>query len=254
MSVLASLGALLSHMADALDPFFGGSSTAAAIVVLTLCVRLALHPLARAAARGEKARAELAPRLAELRRTHRNDPERMRRAMSELYAETGSSPLSGCGPMLLQLPVFFVMYHLFTSGNGGLLDHTLFGAPLGGHWADALGEGGAFGPDGLVYLGLFVAIAAVACWNYVRGRKATAAAAPASRDVEEPPVPGMAGMARMMPLLSFGTLVTAAVVPLAAGLYLATTTAWSAAERAWLHRDRSAPASAPPVPGTGTAG
>ncbi|WUG91387.1 hypothetical protein OHU74_12930 [Streptomyces sp. NBC_00454] len=38
----------------------------------------------------------------------------------------------------------------------------------------------------------------------------------------------------VLPLLSFGTLITAAVVPLAAGLYLVTTTAWSVAERAWL--------------------
>ncbi|MFD9262671.1 hypothetical protein [Streptomyces sp. NPDC059538] len=43
------------------------------------------------------------------------------------------------------------------------------------------------------------------------------------------------------PLLSFGTLITAAVVPLAAGLYLVTTTAWSVAERAWLQyrKDRA---------------
>ncbi len=38
----------------------------------------------------------------------------------------------------------------------------------------------------------------------------------------------------VLPLLSFGTLITAAVVPLAAGLYLVTTTAWAVAERAWL--------------------
>ncbi|MFE2148377.1 hypothetical protein ACFXA3_42880, partial [Streptomyces sp. NPDC059456] len=45
----------------------------------------------------------------------------------------------------------------------------------------------------------------------------------------------------VLPLLSFGTLITAAVVPLAAGLYLVTTTAWSVAERAWLqHRKEAA--------------
>ncbi len=45
-----------------------------------------------------------------------------------------------------------------------------------------------------------------------------------------------------MPYLSFGTVLFAALVPLAAGLYLVTTTAWSTAERAWLHRESSAPA------------
>ncbi|MDH6126614.1 hypothetical protein [Kitasatospora sp. GP82] len=43
-----------------------------------------------------------------------------------------------------------------------------------------------------------------------------------------------------MPYLSFGTVLFAALVPLAAGIYLLTTTAWSFAERAWLHRERGA--------------
>ncbi len=47
-------------------------------------------------------------------------------------------------------------------------------------------------------------------------------------------MPGVAAIAKVMPLLSFGTLVTAAVVPLAAGLYLVATTTWTAAERAYL--------------------
>ncbi|MEU7044846.1 hypothetical protein AB0A77_27830 [Streptomyces varsoviensis] len=61
----AALGALLAHCADVLEPLFGGSATAAAIIVFTCCVRLALHPLARSTARGERVRAELAPRLAD---------------------------------------------------------------------------------------------------------------------------------------------------------------------------------------------
>ncbi|MFG2196236.1 YidC/Oxa1 family membrane protein insertase [Streptomyces sp. NPDC048639] len=261
MSVSASLGALLAHLADQLHPLAGGSATAAAIVLLTLCVRLALHPFTRAAARGEKARAALAPRIAELQRKHRRDPERLRRATAELFAETGTSPLAGYLPMLAQLPVFFVMYRLFAHGGGDVLDHSLFGAPLSGRWADALADGGLFGAQGLVYLGLFAVIAAVATWTYLRARKgatavdgATAGAARTgvakagtagagtarasrARGAEGDPAASVpAAMARVLPLLSFGTLLAAAFVPLAAGLYLATTTAWSAAERAWLHR------------------
>lgn len=231
--LFTTLGSLLTHLADAVAPLFGASATAAAIVVLTCCVRLALLPLARSAARGERTRAELAPRLAELKRKHGKDPERLREEGAKLYAETGASPLSGCLPALAQLPVFYVMYHLFSTGDGGdLLEHTLLGAPLGGRWTGALGHGGAFGPQGLVYLGLFALIAAVATWTYLRNRKAAAALpAPVAGDEQ---VPGMAAMAKVLPLLSFGTLVTAGVVPLAAGLYLATTTTWTAVERALL--------------------
>ncbi|WP_411137193.1 YidC/Oxa1 family membrane protein insertase [Streptomyces sp. C10] len=237
MSMFGFLGEALAHGAQAIAPLFGTAAMAAAIVLFTLGVRAALHPLARAAARGEKARTALAPQLAELQRKHKGNPERLQKAMADLYAKTGSSPLAGCLPTLLQLPVFFVMYHLFSTGSGGLLDHTLLGAPLDGHWTEALADGGVLGPQGLVYLGLFALIAAVATWNFRRAR-ATMAKAPQPA-AGNAAAPGMASMAKVMPLLSFGTLITVAVVPLAAGLYMVTTTTWTACERALLHRDRT---------------
>ncbi|WP_342593458.1 YidC/Oxa1 family membrane protein insertase [Streptomyces inhibens] len=240
MSVFGFLGDALTRGAQAIDPLFGTAAMAVAIVLFTLGVRAALHPLARAAARGEKARSALAPQIAELQRKHKGNPERLQKAMSDLYAKTGSSPLAGCLPTLLQLPVFFLMYHLFSTGGGGLLDHTLLGAPLGGHWREALADGGLFGPQGLVYLALFALVAAVATWNFRRARAAVAKApAPAAGGSGgSAALPGMASMAKVMPLLSFGTLITVAVVPLAAGLYMVTTTIWTACERALLHRDR----------------
>ncbi|BDM67011.1 hypothetical protein HEK616_04980 [Streptomyces nigrescens] len=233
MSMFGFLGDALGRGAAVLEPLFGGAAVAVTIVLFTLAVRAALHPLARAAARGEKARAALAPQLAALQRKHKNDPERLQKAMADLYARTGASPLAGCLPTLLQLPVFFVMYHLFSTGGSGLLDHTLLGAPLGGRWSGALAGGGPFGPQGLVYLALFVLVTAVATWNYRRAR-ATRAEAPAP----DRSLPGMASMAKLMPLLSYGTLITVAVVPLAAGLYMVTTTTWTACERALLQRNK----------------
>ncbi|MFJ6754348.1 YidC/Oxa1 family membrane protein insertase [Streptomyces sp. NPDC091273] len=233
MSVFTHLVAELGRL---LEPVLAQSATAAAIVLFTVLVRLALHPLSRAAFRG-------------------------------------ATPAAGCLPLLLQLPVFFVMYQAFSSAKVGgeaneLLGHRLFAAPLGSRWTEALGEGGLFGAQGLVFLGLFGAIAVVAAWSAVRGRKAAAVAAaaaaaasaatPAGRGKAKPGAakakpgakPGakagavvevsaeqqevMRKLGGVLPLLSFGTLITAAVVPLAAGLYLLTTTAWSVAERIWL--------------------
>ncbi|MEE1926977.1 membrane protein insertase YidC [Streptomyces sp. TRM 70351] len=220
MSVFTLLGAQLARLAELLHPLFGASATAAAIVACTLAVRLALHPLARAAARGERARAALAPQIAELRRRHRGDPGRLQRSMLDLHARSGTSPLAGCLPTLLQLPVFLLMYQVFTRPESGLLDETLFGAALGGRWTDALDAGGPLGPQGLVYLALFAVVGAAAAWTALCARRRMTGAEDR--------------MLRVLPLLSFGTLVTAAVVPLAAGLYLATTTAWTAAERTLL--------------------
>ncbi|MEU6864095.1 YidC/Oxa1 family membrane protein insertase [Streptomyces sp. NPDC046876] len=210
---------LVVELGRFLEPVLASSATAAAIVLFTVLVRLALHPLNRAAFKG-------------------------------------ATPVAGCLPVLLQLPVFFLMYRAFTS-SAELLDHRLLGAPLGSRWADALGAGGVFGAQGLVFLGLFAAIAVVAAWSAVRGRRAAAAAAVAAAAAPaRAAAPAAVGAAAsgsaaaaalsaeqqevlrkvggVLPLLSFGTLITAAVVPLAAGLYLVTTTAWSVAERAWL--------------------
>ncbi|MET9874515.1 YidC/Oxa1 family membrane protein insertase [Actinacidiphila glaucinigra] len=189
--------ALLS-LTDALAPLTGqAAAPAAAIVLVTLLVRLALHPLARAAARGEKARAALAPRVAELRRKHAHDPRELQRALTGLHTREGSSPFAGILPTLLQLPAFFVLYH--ASSTARIAD------------AEA----------GTLHAAVLVVVAAVTCWTYRRARKAA---------------PDAEGLAKHLPLLSFGTLITAAIVPPAAGLYIATSTAWTAAERAWLHR------------------
>ncbi|SCK54719.1 YidC/Oxa1 family membrane protein insertase [Streptomyces sp. WMMB 714] len=250
---MSFFSSVVAQLSGGLAPFFGASATAAAIVVFTLCVRLALHPLARAAVRGERVRARLAPQLAELRGKHGGDPERLRRAVGELQAREGTSPVAGCLPMLLQLPVFFAMYYLFTR-DGELLGETLLGAPLGGRWPDALDAGGLLGAQGLVYVGLFVLVAAVSTWTYVRTRRLAAEAAgsgggsdsatagrravPGRSGQAVPEVPGAAAMGRLLPLLSFGTLITVAVVPLAAALYVVTSTTWTAVERAALGAGR----------------
>ncbi|MEU6814832.1 membrane protein insertase YidC [Streptomyces sp. NPDC046860] len=231
MSVFARL---VEQLADLLQPFFHASATAAAIVLFTALVRLAAHPLARAAARGQRARAALQPRLAELRRRHARDPERLRRAVLELHTEAKVSPFSGILPGLLQLPAFFLLYHLFSSTTIGgepnaLLGHDLFIAPLGGHWTDAAG-GDLFGAAGLVYLVLFAVVAAVSTVTCVRARRA-AAGSPAGAGEA---VPGLGAVGKVAPFLSFLTLVTVAVVPLAAALYVVTSTTWSAVERAML--------------------
>ncbi|MGP9020636.1 YidC/Oxa1 family membrane protein insertase [Streptomyces sp. BR1] len=238
MSVFATL---VGHLADLVQPLFHGAAAAAAIVLFTMFVRLAVHPLSRQAARGQKARAALQPRIAELRKKHGKDNESLQKAIMELHAEEKVSPFSGCLPSLLQMPAFFLLYHLFSSTSIGgepnaLLDHTLLSAPLGGRWADALGHGGIVGGQGLVYLGLFVLVAGVATFNYRRTKRQMAVTPMVPADQQEA-MPGLGAMTKFMPLMSFGTLITVAVVPLAAALYVVTSTTWSAVERAYLYRD-----------------
>ncbi|MEU0388574.1 YidC/Oxa1 family membrane protein insertase [Streptomyces chartreusis] len=237
MSVFASL---VERLADLLQPLFGASAAAAAIVLFTALVRLLVHPLSRAAARGQKARTALQPKIAELRKKHGRNPEKLQRAVLELHAEEKVSPLAGCLPGLLQVPAFFLLYHLFSSDTIGgranaLLGHELFAAPLGGRWTDALGQGGLLGGPGLVYAGLFVVVAGVAVFSYRLSKRMMAASPALPAGGGEQPA-GLGAVAKVMPFMSFFTLVTVAVVPLAAALYVVTSTTWSVVERAVLYR------------------
>ncbi|MFE9723757.1 YidC/Oxa1 family membrane protein insertase [Streptomyces sp. NPDC005794] len=243
---MSAFASLVGAFADLLQPFFQHASTAAAIVLFTALVRLAVHPLSRAAARGQKARTKLQPQIAELRKKHAKNPDRMQKALMELHAKEKVSPLSGCLPSLLQMPAFFLLYHLFSSQRIGgdpnsLLGHELFGAPLGERWHNALADGGPFGEQGLVYLALFVIVAAVATFNYGRTKRQMAAnpMTPATGP-DGQPVPGMGAMTKVMPLMSFLTLFSVAFVPLAAALYIVTSTTWTALERAYLYRETPA--------------
>jgi YidC/Oxa1 family membrane protein insertase len=149
-----------------------------------------------------------------------------------LYRSEQASPFAGCLPLLIQIPFFSVMYRLFTlptvAGQpNDLLGHTLCGVPLGLHLTGAH-SAGRLAVFGVLY-------AALAVVGYLGFRKARAASAAA---------PGSPGSA-LLPYLSFGTVLFAALVPLAAALYLLTTGAWSAAERAWLHRGDPTPVPSP---------
>ncbi|OON76965.1 YidC/Oxa1 family membrane protein insertase [Streptomyces tsukubensis] len=260
----SAFASLVAHFADLLHPLFHDASTAVAIILFTTCVRLLVHPLSRASARGQRARAKLQPQIAELRKKHVKNPEKLRQAVLELHAAEKVSPLSGCLPSLFQIPAFMLLYHLFSSSSIGgdpnsLLGHTLFAAPLGDRWKDALGNGGPFGDSGLVYVGIFAVVIVVATFNYRRTKRQMASAASPLAQVSgstrtdkaggtEAPgteVPGIGAITKLMPLMSFMTLFSVAVVPLAAALYLVTSTAWSAVERAVLYRDMPAATPAP---------
>jgi YidC/Oxa1 family membrane protein insertase len=202
-----------------------GVGAAAAIVVLTVAVRLLLSPLSYVQTRNNRRLAALGPRIEDLRRRHRKDPTRLGAELSTLYRDEGVSPYGGCLPVLLQAPLFFVLYRLFTAttvagGPNHLLSETLYGVPLGTHLSGALAYG-VLSPPVLAFAVLFAALAGLA-WLASRRMARTALAAGGS--------PGSPPAARLMRLLPYGTLLAAAVVPLAAGIYLVTTNAWTALE------------------------
>ena len=246
---------VVSAYAQVLAPLTGSLATVAAIVAFTMSVRLLLLPFSLRAARGQASQARLLPQVTELRKRHAGQPDRLRIELAALYQRENASALAGCLPALVQLPFFSVMYRLFLDHtvNGapnGLLSHNLLGVPLGSH---LLSGAGPFSAQGAVFLGLLALIAVVA-WISARAARHAAApgstAQPAGSAQPAGAAPYASAISRITRVLPYLTMVIAAVVPLAAGIYLLTTTAWTTAERALLRR-RIMPSGAP---GTGPAG
>ncbi|HEX3713604.1 MAG TPA: YidC/Oxa1 family membrane protein insertase [Trebonia sp.] len=230
----------------------GGLGAAAAVVLFTAAVRLAISPLSFRALRGQAATARLAPRVQSLRTRYRREPERLQRELAALYKREGASPFAGLLPLLAQWPLLSVLYLLFRSATvdgqpNQLLSGRLLGVPLGTHW---LSGPGLLSAHSAVFLTVFAVLAGL-CWLSARLAQRSAPAAPASTgDASAEAVPGAAAAGVLTRLLPYVTVVIAVFAPLAAALYLLTTVAWTLGERRlFLRRTRLAEVA--PVPGTG---
>jgi YidC/Oxa1 family membrane protein insertase len=242
---------VVTAISAVLTPLAGGLAVAAAIIVFTVAVRLMVLPFSYYAMRGQITQARIAPQAQALRQRYATQPERLTRELTALYRENGTGMFAGCLPLLLQWPFLSVMYLLFRSTSIGgapnaLLARYLFGVRLASHW---LSGAGPLSTQGAVFAALFLLLAAIGALAVRASRHLVppaetvpGATAPAGR---QPPTAGAPGAAGPQPagvpswvtnLLPYLTAVFAAFLPLAAGLYLLTTTAWTLLERSLLRR------------------
>lgn len=85
------------------------------IIVFTLIIKLLLYPLTQSQTQGMKKMATVAPLMKEMQEKYKNDKEKLQQEMLKLYREHGYNPLSGCLPMLLQMPILFALYTVFAN-------------------------------------------------------------------------------------------------------------------------------------------
>ncbi|HIC90722.1 MAG TPA: membrane protein insertase YidC [Syntrophaceae bacterium] len=83
-----------------------------AIILLTVLVKIIFWPLTHKSYQSMKAMQKLQPQMAKLREKYKNDRERMNKELMALYRTYKINPMSGCLPMLLQIPVFFALYKI----------------------------------------------------------------------------------------------------------------------------------------------
>ena len=114
-----------------------------AIIGLTILIKLVLYPLTKSSFRSMNAMSKLRPKMEEIQKKYKGDPQRLNQEMLNLYKAEKVNPLGGCLPMLLQIPIFFALYNVL------LVSIELRHAPFM-FWIDDLAS-----PENLYTLALF---------------------------------------------------------------------------------------------------
>ena len=81
-----------------------------AIIAVTICIRLAFFPLANFSFRSMAKMKALQPEMVRLKELHKDDKMKLQQEMMALYKKEKVNPMSGCLPILVQIPVFFALY------------------------------------------------------------------------------------------------------------------------------------------------
>ena len=97
-----------------------------AIILLTILIRLITFPLQYKSFKSMKKMQTIQPELNKIKEKYKDEPQKMQKETMELFKKAGANPLSGCLPLLLQMPFFFAIYRVLYSAV------ELVGAPFYG--------------------------------------------------------------------------------------------------------------------------
>ncbi|MDR1148709.1 MAG: membrane protein insertase YidC [Spirochaetaceae bacterium] len=86
-----------------------------AIILVTMLVRMVMFPLTKKGSEATLRMQTMSPKIKEIQAKYKDNPQKMNVELAGLYKKEGYSPLSGCLPMLIQLPIFLAMYNLFNN-------------------------------------------------------------------------------------------------------------------------------------------
>lgn len=96
--------------------FIPGHDMGIAIIILTFVIRFVFAPLYKKSIQSQKSMAEIQPKMKEVQNKYKDNKEEQVKEMMALYKKYKVNPMSGCLPILVQLPIFIALYKVFLSG------------------------------------------------------------------------------------------------------------------------------------------
>jgi YidC/Oxa1 family membrane protein insertase len=85
------------------------------LIIFSILIKIVLHPLTRSSMRSMQKMQALQPMMTEIREKYKEDPQKMNQQVMRLYKEYGVNPAGGCLPLLLQLPILYALWAVFSS-------------------------------------------------------------------------------------------------------------------------------------------
>lgn len=153
------MGGLVNFLSQSIQFFYNITETIGipnyglAIVFFTIAVKIILYPLTYKQLKSMRRMQELQPKVQELQRKYKNDPQKAQKAVLELYQAEKINPFSGCLPLLIQMPILFALFSALRdffdpAANPGVkMEHANF------LWVPNLGH-----PDPYFILPILVAV------------------------------------------------------------------------------------------------
>jgi YidC/Oxa1 family membrane protein insertase len=93
-----------------------------AVIILTILVRVAIYPLTLKSIKAQRAMKAIEPKLKEIKEKNKDDKQKQALLTMELYKKEKISPMSGCLPLLIQIPIISTLF--FVLQNIGEVDTT----------------------------------------------------------------------------------------------------------------------------------
>ena len=100
------------------------------IILITLLIRLIFWPITHKSSQSMKKMQEIQPLIKELRAKYKDEPQKLQQATMQLYKEHKVNPVSGCLPMVIQIPVFFALFAVLRNAIELRFAHFLWVADL----------------------------------------------------------------------------------------------------------------------------
>lgn len=85
------------------------------LIIFSIIIKLAMHPLTKQQMASMRKMQQMQPLIEEVREKYKDDPQKMNMQIMRLYKEYGVNPAGGCLPLLLQMPILYALWSVFSS-------------------------------------------------------------------------------------------------------------------------------------------